>query len=235
MVEQVENSDEPEGVAKMNGMILESTPHLSTAGCDMTLLYMPPGAKHVVTEGTIVCLLRSNLLSQHPLALRRSLLTSETSRLRSGEDGYLLFLCTQYHDGGPLMDDIKGMDIEWFEYDRDMYRTLPQIHVGGYRINLWYLGPNKEGGIHNHATDPVPFVEFHTQLRGNGWMVKYADEEGTEQLGERVAMEVGYTHDLFCTVKNSKVTYPWHQYIAGPEGALFIVFEDTITTGDFRS
>lgn len=118
------------------------------------------------------------------------------------------------------------MEVEWSEYDTNMYRTVPQIHVDKYRVNLWYLGSKKHGGIHNHSDEPVPFIEFHTQLRGTGWMVKYEDRKGKIEL-ERVKMVKGYTHDLFCTVKDKKVTYPFHEYIAGRNGSLFIVFEDT--------
>lgn len=161
------------------------------------------------------------------LSVGKSLLLENGGLLRSGENGCLLFVGKDEGDNNIYKDNISGMEIKWSEYDTDMYKTVPQIHVDKYRINLWYLGPNKHGGIHNHSNDPVQFVEFHTQLRGNGWMVKYEDQQGEKKLEKEVEMVRGYTHDLFCRLTDRKVTYPWHEYVAGENGTLFIVFEDT--------
>lgn len=221
----------------MKDSILTSQPSLRTSGYSMNIVYMPPNVEYKLNGGEfIICMLRGNIvslirsipLSASLLSVGKSLLHEKGGLLRSGENGCLLFVCKDKGDNNKYFDNISGMGIEWSKYDTDMYRTVPQIHVDKYRINLWYLGPNKHGGIHDHSNEPIPFVEFHTQLRGNGWMVKYEDEEGTKEL-ERVEMVRGYTHDLFCSVKGKKVTYPWHEYIAGKNGSLFIVFEDTRT------
>lgn len=215
--------------------ILISHPSLKTSGYDMTILYMPPNEEYTLKDGEfIICILRGNIssliqykpLSESFLDVGKSLLLENGGLLRSGENGCLLFVGKDEGDNNIYKDNISGMEIEWSEYDTDMYKTVPQIHVDKYRINLWYLGPNKHGGIHNHSNDPVPFVEFHTQLRGNGWMVKYEDQQGANKL-EKVDMVRGFTHDLFCSLTDKKVTYPWHEYIAGEKGTLFIVFEDT--------
>jgi hypothetical protein len=212
---------------KRRGDIMESEPSLGTSGYNMNFLYVPPSREHEL-EGRefIVCLLRGGIISEYYLPLRKSLLFKGEFLLKSGENGCLLFVCRDEGDNYKFFDDILGLEIKWSEYDTNMYRTMPQIHIDKYRINLWYLGPNKHGGIHNHSNEAVPFVEFHTQLRGNGWMVKYEDKEGKKEL-ERIEMVRGYTHDLFCTVENKKVIYPWHEYVAGENGSLFVVFEDT--------
>lgn len=207
--------------------IMESEPSLRTAGYNFNLLYIPPNIKHKLKGGEfIVCLLRGSVMSEKHLSLRKSLLLHEDFRVESGENGCLLFVCRDEGDNKKYKDDILGMRIEWSEYDSNMYRTRPQIHVDKYRINLWYLGPNKHGGIHNHSHEPIPFVEFHTQLRGNGWMVKYKDEDGKNEI-ERVKMTRGDTHNLFCDIKDNRAVYPWHEYIADEKGSLFLVFEDT--------
>ena len=205
----------------------ESNPLLQTSGYKMSIVYIPPKTEYELkgAKEYIICLLRGSL-ENLPLNRRKSLLFKKPHLLKSGNNGCLLFVCKDEGDNGKYFDEISGLEIRWSEYDTNMYRTLPQIHVDDYRINLWYLGSKKHGGVHNHADEPVPFVEFHTQLRGYGWMVKYEDKQGEKEI-ERVEMIRGYTHDLFCTVKDKKVIYPWHEYIAGEEGSLFIVFEDT--------
>ena len=212
---------------KLNKGIMESKPSLGTAGYKLSFLQIPPNTEYELKGGEfIICLLRGAIISEKEFLLRKSLLLERSYLLKSGDDGCLLFLCKDEGDNKKYKDEISGLKIEWSEYDSNMYRTKPQIHVDKYRINLWYLGPNKHGGIHNHSHEPIPFVEFHTQLRGSGWMVKYEDKEGKNEI-EKVKMTRGYTHDLFCDVKDKEVVYPWHEYIAGEEGSLFIVFEDT--------
>ncbi len=209
--------------------VMESEPPLRTSGYNMSLINIPPNTEYNLKgEDFIVCLLRGSIIGEYSLSLslRKSLLLKGDSLLRSNESGCLIFICREEGDNNKYSNEISGLKIKWSKYDADMYRTVPQIHVDKFRINLWYLGPNKHGGIHNHSDDPIPFVEFHTQLRGDGWMVKYEDKEGKREL-ERVKMKKGYTHDLFCVIKGKKVIYPWHEYIAGEVGSLFVVFEDT--------
>lgn len=213
------------GWSKRRENIMGSEP-LSTSGYNMGLSYILPNTEYELKDGEfIVCLLRSSIISEYYLPLRKSLIVGGEFSLKSGEDGCLLFVCKDEGDNNKYLDVISGPKIEWFKYDTNMYRTIPQIHVDDYRINLWYLGPNKRGGIHNHVNEPIPFIEFHTQLRGNGWMVKYEDQQGNKE-SERIEMVRGYTHDLFCEIRNGKVVYPWHEYIAGEKGSLFVVFED---------
>lgn len=221
------------GWRELSQNILVSEPPLRTSGHVMNFVYVPPGricnieenGLFCVLRGSVVGLIQSNSLQEVPLTVGKSLLV-EKGKLRSGENSCLLFADKDEDDNNMYFDDIYGMEVRWSEYDTNMYRTIPQIYVEGYRVNLWYLGPHKHGGIHNHENEPVPFVEFHLQLRGSGWMVKYGDKKGEKEL-ERIDMVRGYTHDLFCSVEDNKVTYPWHEYIAGEKGSLFIVFEDT--------
>jgi len=221
--------------AVSSGVILEATPLFTTSGYDMKALYLSPNTEHKLGNGEfIICLLRGSITNEDlNLPLRQSQIVKKPG-LKSSEDGCLLFVCKDTDPDAKCFDEIHGLEANWSEYDEHMYKTLPQIHVGGYKINLWYLGPNKHGGIHNHTDEPVPFIEFHTQLRGNGWMVKYEDRDGRNEL-ERIKMERGYTHELFCKIEGSDVInikdgiviYPPHEYIAGEKGSLFIVFEDT--------
>jgi hypothetical protein len=207
--------------------VIESRPALATSGYSMSVVGLPPNKRYKLEGGEfIVCLLRGSLKGTGRMSLKESRLLEEGTTLRSGDEGCLLFVCSDEGDNDTYKDEIHGMEIEWSKYDRDMFRTSPQILVDAYRINLWYLGPNKHGGIHNHSQEPIPFVEFHTQLRGNGWMVKYADERGEKRI-EEIEMTRGYTHDLFCTIREGEISYPWHEYVAGEKGSLFVVFEDT--------
>jgi len=220
--------------------VMKSEPSLRTSGYTMNLLYIPPDREYKLRGMEfIVCLLRGSIISKYHLPLRKSMLLKGDFLLKSGENGCLLFVCRDEGDNYKFFDDISGLEIKWSEYNRDlrMYRTIPQIYVDGYRINLWYLGyldpkdiesakHKAHTKIHNHSNEPIPFVEFHTQLRGDGWMVKYEDKEGKKEL-ERIKMVRGYTHDLFCSIKDKKVIYPWHEYIAEKKGSLFIVFENT--------
>ena len=57
-------------------------------------------------------------------------------------------------------------------------------------------------------------------------MVNLEDREGKREIS-RIEMVRGFTHDLFCIIKDKTVVYPWHDYIAGENGALFILFVDT--------
>jgi len=147
------------------------------------------------------------------------------------DDDALVFLCSDR--GSPHTFAPTGLDAQWIQPAPDCYRTDPKIEVDGVRINLWYLTPNKNGGIHNHAENQghnigdrnAQFVEWHTQLRGNGWMVKYQKQDA-QTADERIEMKIGHSHPLFSTVDNGRVSYPWHAYVAGDKGALFVAFED---------
>ena len=208
--------------------VMKSSPSLETSGYVMNFLYIAPGKKYSLkVKEFVICLLRGSIVSEPGLSLRESLLFKEAFSLTSEENGCLLFVCSDEGDNHRYLDEISGLPVRWVEYDTNMYKTLPQIYADKYRVNLWYLGRGKHGGIHNHSNEPIPFVEFHTQLRGSGWMVKYEDKEGKREL-EKIKMVRGYTHDLFCAVEERKPIYPWHEYIAGENGSLFIVFEDTV-------
>lgn len=215
------------GWNKSSEGVVKSMPSLNTAGYSMELVQLSPHAKYELNgPKTIVCLLRGTLKGKHAPALRKSSLIDGRVSFKAGSDGCLLFVCIDHDGDYAYFENISGLKVTWEQFDSNMYKTTPQIHVDGYRINLWYLDSDKHGGIHNHATEPLPFVEFHTQLRGHGWMVKYEDKDGKKET-ERVEMRQGYTHDLFCSTDRKQPIYPWHEYIAGNNGTLFIAFEDT--------
>ncbi len=206
-----------------------SEPALLTSGYEMRALYLPKNREFVLGKDTktIVALLRGTLINPS--------LDEKESRIFKDEaikaaDNSLLFLCRDLGDNGRIRDELKGLDLEWIEVAKGCFRSTPKIEVDDYRINLWYLVPNHNGGIHNHkeSTDyniSEQMIEVHVQLRGKGWMVKYREkDEDTEY--ERLEMKIGVAHPVLCRVNNGRVEYPWHAYVSGPEGALFIVFED---------
>lgn len=208
-----------------------SSPCFITAGYEMRFVYIPRGVEYRTLKQipVIVTLLRGKM--KFPQLSLRGVYSSRGELVLTSLDDSLLFLC--YDRGtfdGCMKGDLCGPQVQWIEPAEGCFRTDPKIVIEGYSMNLWYLVPNKNGGIHNHADADRhghgEMVEFHLQLRGSGWMVKYHSlDEKTEY--ERIRMEKGSTHPLFCTVdKSGKVQYPWHAYVAGTEGALFIAFED---------
>lgn len=222
--------------------VLISSPGFVTYGYDMRLVSLAAGKSYYgETElPVIVNTLRGKVcgvdreLSAKPRRNYDTFTYEQEVSLLAEQDS-LLFLCykqSQPTSSKKTNNTITGLEMRWTQPAPGCYRTDPKIEVDGIRINLWYLVPNKNGGIHNHAENQghniggsAPFVEWHTQLRGNGWMVKYhLQDEGSEY--ERIEMNVGHAHPLFSTVKKGVVSYPWHAYVAGDKGALFVAFED---------
>ena len=221
--------------------VLLSEPGLGTHGYDMSVLFLARG-KTYETETTlpvIVNMLRGNVSVNKKNLSAVSCKQYDVASypyhvaLHAQEDA-LLFLC--YDRLSPHTFAPTGLDAHWIEPAPGCYRTDPKIEVDDVRINLWYLEPNKNGGIHDHYElqghnigDPnQQFVEWHTQLRGNGSMVKYersCDIEDFRRTGT-VPMRIGHSHPLFSKVEKGIVSYPWHAYVSGNLGALFIAFED---------
>ena len=52
----------------------------------------------------------------------------------------------------------------------------------------------------------------------------HSQDEKTEY--KRIAMKIGHAHPLFSAVEKGVVSYPWHAYVTGDQGALFAAFED---------
>ena len=210
--------------------ILESQPTLRTAGYAMNLLYIPPNKEHTLKGGEFIALmLRGGVISKYHLPVRKSLLFMGDFPFKSGEDGCLLSVWRDEGDNHRYFDDISGLEVEWGKRPT-MYVQRPFISVDDYLIALNYIAPGDSCGIHDHSTPMPPLqepfgVEFHMQLRGNGWMREFEDKEGAREV-RRVDMVKGFTHDLFCFVKDKAVIYPWHDYIAGVNGALFVLFVD---------
>jgi hypothetical protein len=222
--------------------VLLSEPGLGTHGYEMSVLFLARGKTYQTEAGlpVIVNMLRGRVTT-FDAQMQRGLYASpckqyDVASYRNSiniraEDDALVFLCSDR--GSPHTFAPTGLDAQWIQPAPDCYRTDPKIEVDDIRINLWYLTPNKNGGIHNHAENQghnigdrnAQFVEWHTQLRGNGWMVKYhSQDEGSEY--ERIAMKIGQAHPLFSTVRDGVVSYPLHAYVTGHLGALFIAFED---------
>jgi hypothetical protein len=209
--------------------VMISSPSLQTSGYEMKLLYLQKNTSYNIGEiKTSVSLLRGKLKTPNLNLKEGDIFSNE--KIESLEDS-LLFLCQDFGDKKIVKDDLKGLKLNWIEPAKGCYRTDPKIEIDDYKINLWYLVPNKNGGIHNHAVQQdnhnvfEQMNEVHVQLRGSGFMVKYNDQnEKTEY--ERFEMVEGKTHPLFSTIKNKKISYPWHAYVTGPKGSLFVVFED---------
>lgn len=208
-----------------------SSPGLFTVGYDMRMLYMPKGTAYITKYNhTIINVLRGRL--QTPELQAREANSYQKRMMLEAREDTLLFLCYDEKTSSKRMKGpINGLNLQWIEIASGCFHTDPKILVEGYRINLWYLVPNQNGSVHNHANQQdnnsaEQMVEFHTQLRGSGWMVKYREQNKKNEY-ERINMNVGKSHPLFCTVNgNGDVTYPLHAYIAGEEGALFVAFED---------
>jgi hypothetical protein len=184
---------------------------------------------------SIVVALRGHLTESSELKTLNSFVVKNVG-LKSGSDGALLWICEDTGDNKIMKDKISGLPLHWehirnliptreFE-GKDMYYSRPQIHLDGYRINFWYAGPNVHCGIHDHSDEKVPFLEIHTQLRGFGWMETFR-EKNYETIEKKVTMNVGFTHEPLWNMKNKSIRYPLHQYEAGSDGALWMVFEDT--------
>ena len=217
--------------------VLLSEPGFCTSGYDMRVLALAARKNYHTEKNVIVNMLRGRIsVGVQTLSAtsyqKYDIAQYNNSVAFQAEEDSLAFLCYERSSGG-VYEPLSGLEMKWIEAARGCFRTDPKIEVDGIRMNLWYLVPHKNGGIHNHSEnqghnigDPAAqFVEWHTQLRGNGWMVKYhSQDEGTEY--ERIAMKIGSAHPLFSAVEKGVVSYPWHAYVAGDEGALFVAFED---------
>jgi hypothetical protein len=217
-----------------------TTPGLAVAGYAMHFAYIPERKRLRLagSKATIVNLLHGSLA-------RPNLGEKQCARIQQNRDivaerDSLIYICVDETAAEMRGDEMKapitGLLLQWVEPASGCYRTDPKLEVGAYRVNLWYLIPNKNGGIHNHATIQHhniadQFVEFHTQLRGKGWMVKYKEQD-EKTAYERVALGPGQTHPVWATIEERKgkkiVTYPWHAYVASETGALFIAFEEMV-------
>jgi hypothetical protein len=216
--------------------ILISEPAIRTSGYRMIVVWLPPRTEYDLHgNDSIVVALRGHLIEPELKTLKS--FTLKNVVLKSGDDGVLLWICEDTGDNKIMKDKILGLPLHWehirnmiptkeFE-QKDMYYTRPQIHLDGFRINLWYAGPNVHCGIHDHSDEKVPFLEIHTQLRGFGWMETFR-ERNYETIEKKVPMKIGFTHEPFWKIEKGKlIQYPLHQYEAGPDGALWMVFEDT--------
>ncbi len=219
--------------------VLLSEPGLITSGYDMRLLALGAGKRYATDTSVpvIVNMLRGTISvdAQTLTALsceKYDIAQYKTSVTLHAEKDSLVFLCYEHHSGG-VHEQLSGLALHWIEAAPGCFRTDPKIEVDGIRMNLWYLVPNKNGGIHNHAENQghnignknAQFVEWHTQLRGNGWMVTYREQDENTTY-EKIEMKIGHAHPLFSTVEKGVVSYPWHAYVAGDHGALFVAFED---------
>ncbi len=219
--------------------VLLSEPGFCTSGYDMRVLALPRGKRYTTDEKVpvIVNMLRGRISVGAEIltavsCTRYDIAQYKTSVTLHAKEDSLAFLCYE-RSSGDVYEPLSGLATNWIEAAPGCFRTDPKLEVDGVRINLWYLVPNKNGGIHNHAENQghnigdsaTQFVEWHTQLRGNGWMMKYhSQDEGSAY--ERIPMKIGHAHPLFSIVENGVVRYPWHAYVTGNQGALFVAFED---------
>ncbi len=219
--------------------VLLSEPGFCTSGYDMRVLALARGKTYHTQEGfpVIVNMLRGRLsVGAQTLAAvscgKYDIAQYHSSAVLHAEQDSLAFLCYERRSG-EVYEPISGLELKWIEAAPGCFRTDPKIEVDGIRMNLWYLVPHKNGGIHNHSENQghnigdssAQFVEWHTQLRGTGWMVKYHSQDEKTKY-ERIAMKIGSAHPLFSAVENGVVCYPWHAYVTGDQGALFAAFED---------
>jgi hypothetical protein len=209
-----------------------SEPGFLTAGYDMRLVYIPARkTMRLAGETRVIVNLLEGALARPVLEAKDCAVLKQNREITAERDS-LVFLCVDEGETETMNGDIRGLSLEWIEPTTGCYRTDPKIEIGNYHLNLWYLVPHKNGGIHNHAEQQghnlgEQFIEFHTQLRGKGWMVKYKEQEEKTEY-ERYELTPGKTHPLFSKMEDGKVYYPWHAYVASETGALFIAFEEVI-------
>jgi len=217
-----------------NGILI-SEPAIRTSGYRMIAVWLPPRMKYELHgNDSIAVALRGHLIEPELKTLNSFIV--KNAILKSGSDGALLWICEDTGDNKIMKDKISGLPLHWEHIrnliptrefgGKDMYYSRPQLHLDGYRINFWYAGPNVHCGIHDHSDEKVPFLEIHTQLRGFGWMETFREKD-YETLEKKVPMNVGFTHEPFWNMKKKSIRYPLHQYEAGSDGALWMVFEDT--------
>ncbi len=209
-----------------------SEPGFLTAGYDMRMVYIPARKTlRLAGETRVSVNLLEGELARPILGAKDCAVLKQNREITAEKDSFV-FLCVDEGETETMMEEIRGLPIHWIEQASGCYRTDQKIEAGNYRINLWYLVPHKNGGIHNHAEQQghnkgEQFIEFHAQLRGKGWMVKYKErDEATEY--ERYELIPCKTHPLFSKLENGKVCYPWHAYVASETGALFIAFEEIV-------
>ncbi len=223
--------------SKKKDGILISEPAIMTSGYRMIAVYLPSEMEYeLYGYDSIVVALRGYLIEPSELKTLNSFIV-KNAVLKSGSDGALLWICEDTDENRIMKDKFSGLPLHWehirnliptreFE-GKDMYYSRPQIHLDEYRINFWYAGPNVHCEIHDHSDEKVPFLEIHTQLRGFGWMETFRERK-YETMVKKVPMKVGFTHEPFWKMGKEKlIRYPLHQYEAGSDGALFIVFGDT--------
>ena len=130
---------------------------------------------------------------------------------------------------------VEGIELEWKHIselvpgeplEKEMWYSHPyysfKVRDKTYRVRFWLVGQEVDCGIHDHLGDSPNFKELHLQLRGSGYMEVF--QSGRKVM--EVPMEPGRMHCPFYVVKQGRAVYPPHQYRSGPEGALFMVFEE---------
>ncbi|MBI5072508.1 hypothetical protein HZA99_01690 [Candidatus Woesearchaeota archaeon] len=234
-----------------------TTPAITLDGYCMEFLFIPQGAEYPLFRKTVsISVLEGRLenpqlqkyeTGYYPTKDGRTTFTSMQAAAES-----LLFLAydttekneerehQKYALGYVLGPNLAWIDVESGKIPRrnpkKRYRTDPKIEIAGnregrdvhWRMNLWHLIENLNGGIHTHAEDHPQFREFHVQLIGNGKMVKYRSQNSNSAY-EHYPMRIGRGHPLFCSEEKLAITYPRHAYVTGDKGAVFAALEEVRT------
>lgn len=213
---------------------LVTKPVISIAGFSCYFLFLEPNTKHQLLSKNkkIVTCLRGELEGAYRLKEEEVFIFFDTE-LTSGEKSTLLFICEDFGDNNNWME--KSDLISWQRVDKiypgldiELYRSS-KFAIDNHRVNFWYGKPNVNCGIHSHAKESVPFLEFHVQLRGFGWMEIFEKDDILSKKAE-VLLSYGQTHRPFYILdeKNMPV-YPFHQMRIGEKGSLFIAFEKIVS------
>ncbi|MCT4617234.1 MAG: hypothetical protein N4A38_03430 [Candidatus Gracilibacteria bacterium] len=109
----------------------------------------------------------------------------------------------------------------------DLYRSnqLEKEFLGEkYKFNYWFCGPRVNCGIHNVHN----FVEIHTNIMGDGFMQKFENKK-EDSLYETVGLMPGNSHRRFDvdlqTDKDGNPKYPYHRWLGGKTGNIWLVIE----------
>lgn len=208
---------------------------VATTRHDVKLLKLSPGATFKAEGNVMVSHIRGRLsqplIGARAMAVRESGYYSTTTISAQTES----IVCLVYVKPvqAPVKEDLIA-PFEWKQINERVMRSDPKIMVGGdIRMNLWWIEPGQNGGIHNHGQDPTDhnvtdanMQEWHVLLSGGGFMVQYHTQEASSEY-YRFEMQLGQFHPPFYRKTiDGVMTYPWHAWEAGPDGSLFIAIED---------
>ncbi len=192
------------------------------------------GERLELNKNTYIFVIEGEMSSPFLLRGRKSIPYNSRSSLECTFDRESLVLIAELENNEAEMKDHEGFEwrhitelVPHEDKNKEMWYSDPYFlyEYGNkkYRLRFWLMGPNVNGGIHDHKNDKPPFKEIHMQLKGFGYMEKFYPNG--QKISE-VLMRPGDSHDPFYVIEDGKIFYPPHQYRSGEKGSLFLVVEE---------